>query len=105
MKRYEVLISNKACEDMEAIFKYISETLLAPASAAKQYDRIADAILSLEEMPDRIKVMESEPERSKCLRPLIVGNYTVFFVINDNTVYIVRVLFSASDISKRLSKE
>ena len=72
MKHYEVLISDKANEDMEGIYKYIAETLLAPMAAAKQYDRIADAILSLEDMPERIKLMDSEPERSKGLRPLIV---------------------------------
>jgi len=47
--------------------------------------------------------MDSEPEHSKGLRPLIVDKYTVFFVIKGDTVYIVRVLYSASDIRKRLS--
>ena len=71
----------------------------------KQYDRIAEAILSLEEMPERIKLMDSEPERSKGLRPLLVDNYTVFFVAKDDVVYIARVLYSSSDIRKRLSDE
>ena len=105
MKHYEVLISDKADEDMESIYRYISETLLAPVTAAKQYDRIADAILTLEKMPERIRVMDSEPERSKGFRPLIVDNFTVFFVIKANTVNIARVLYSASDIRKRLSEE
>ena len=105
MRHYEVLISDKANEDMEAIYKYIAETLLVPATAAKQYDRIAESILSLESMPERIKIMDSEPEHSKGLRPLIVDNYTVFFVIRKETVYITRVLYSARDISKRLSEE
>ena len=51
MRHYEVLISDKANDDMEGIYKYIAETLLAPMAAAEQYDRIADAILSLEDMP------------------------------------------------------
>ena len=104
MRHYEVLISDKANEDMEAIYKYIAETLLEPATAVKQYDRIAEAILSLEKMPERIKIMNSEPERSEGLRPLVVDNYTVFFVINVETVLIARVLYSASDINKRLSE-
>ena len=32
MKHYEVLISDKAKEDLEAIFRYISETLHGTAS-------------------------------------------------------------------------
>jgi len=105
MEQYEVLISDKANEDMDGIYTYIAETLLEPVTAANQYDRIADAILSLEIMPERIRLMDSEPERSKGLRPLIVDNYTVFFVIHAETVRIARVLYSASDIRKRLSEE
>ena len=63
MKKYEVLISDRADQDMESIYKHISEVLYEPAIAANQYDRIADAILTLEQMPDRIKLMSSEPER------------------------------------------
>lgn len=105
MRHYEVLISDKANEDMEAIYEYISETLRSPAIAVNQYNRIADAVLSLAEMPERIRVIDSEPERSKGLRPLVVDNYTVFFIIQANTVNIVRVLYSASDISQRLSEQ
>ena len=105
MRHYEVLISDKANEDIESIYRYIAETLLVPDPAAKQYDRITEGILSLENMPERIKVMDSEPEHSKGLRPLVVDNYTIFFVIRIETVYITRVLYSASNISKRLSEE
>jgi plasmid stabilization system protein ParE len=105
MRYYEVLISDKANEDMEAIYKYIAETLLVPATAAKQYDRIAEAILSLENMPERLKIIDSEPEHSKGLRTLIIDNYTVFFVIRNEMVYITRVLYSSSNISKRLFEE
>ena len=105
MKHYDVFISDRANKDMEDIYRYISETLLAPVSAAKQYDRIADAVLSLETMPERVRVMYSEPERSEGFRPLIVDNYTVFFVIKGSTVNIARVLYGASDIRKRLSDE
>ena len=45
MKRYEVIISDKAYEDMGTIYSYIAETLLSPETAAGQYDRIADAII------------------------------------------------------------
>ena len=105
MKHYEVFISDKAYEDMEAIYNYITEMLHAPLAAANQYDRIVDAILTLEEMPERIKVMDSEPEHSKGLRPLIVDKYTVIFIKKADTVNVVRILYSASDISKRLSSK
>ena len=72
--------------------------------AANQYDRIADAILTLDIMPDRIRIIDSEPARSKGLRPLLVDNYTVLFTIETDTVYIARVLYSSSDISAKLAE-
>jgi len=102
VKEYNVLLSLKANDDMDDIYTYIAETLLAPDTAAKQYDRIADAILSLEIMPMRISLMPSEPEHSRGVRAMYVDNYTVFFVVKPDTVYIMRVLYSASDISGKL---
>ena len=102
---YKVLISDKALADMESIYNHIANTLLEPVTAAKQYNRIADAILTLEQMPERIRLMDSELERSKGLRSLLVDNYSVLFVIKPDSVHVARVLFSASDIRKKLSEE
>jgi plasmid stabilization system protein ParE len=105
LKHYHIEITSKAYDDMDHIYTYIAEELLEPNVAANQYDRISEAILSLDIMPERIKIMDSEPARTRGLRPLIVDNYTVLFTIESDTVFIVRVIYSASDISKRLSEE
>ena len=59
MRHYEVFISDEANGDMEAIYDYSVETFHAPITAAKQYNRIAEAVLTLEEMPERIRLMDS----------------------------------------------
>jgi plasmid stabilization system protein ParE len=105
MKRYKVFISDRALADMESIYDHIADILLEPMIATKQYNRIAEAILTLEQMPERIKLMDSEPERSEGLRSLLVDNYTVFFMIKVDTVHVARVLYSASDIRKKLLEE
>jgi len=105
LKTYEVEITSKANEDMDGIYTYIADKLLEPIVAANQYDRIANAILTLETMPERIKIVNSEPARSKGLRPLLVDNYTVLFTIESDTVFIVRVLYSSSDINAKIAEE
>ena len=75
---------------------------LGPENAMDQYNRIADAILTLDTMAERIRIMESEPERSKEMRRLLVDNYSVFFVIQGDKVIVTDVLYSASDIESRL---
>ncbi len=102
MKQYRILITDEALNDMESIYEYIASALLAPDTAIGQYNRIADAIETLDQMPERIKVMESEPERARELRRLIVDNYAVFFFIADDAVIVTNVLYGASDIENRL---
>ena len=102
MKQYTVEITDRALEDMEEIYTYIADQLQPPENAIRQYNRIADAILGLNVFPERIHIMESEPEQTVELRQLLVDNFSAFYLIEDDRVIVTRVLYSASDISKRL---
>lgn len=105
MKRYRVQITEKALIDMEEIYNYIADDLLEPEYAMNQYNRIADSIESLALFPERIKIMQSDKEAAMELRRLLVDNYSVFYVIQNDNVIVTRVLYSASDIEKRLVDE
>ena len=102
MKQYTVEITNEALADMEQLYNHIANVLLAPENAIGQYDRIADAILTLDTFPERFRIMDSEPEHSKEIRRMLVDNYSVFYTIKDNRVIVTDVLYSASDIESRL---
>lgn len=93
MKHYTVEITNEALADMEQLYNHIAYVLQAPENAMDQYNRIADAILTLDTMAERIRIMESEPERSKEMRRLLVDNYSVFFVIQGDKVIVTDVLY------------
>ena len=47
MNKYVVEITDEALADMDGIYNYIASTLLAPENAMGQYNRIAEAILTL----------------------------------------------------------
>ena len=68
MKQYDVKISHAALSDMEQIYSYIADRLLEPDTAMGQYNRIAEAIQSLNILPERCALVESEPERTQGLR-------------------------------------
>ena len=102
MKQYTVEITNEALADMDQLYNHIAYVLHAPENAMDQYNRIADAILTLDTMAGRIRIMQSEPERSKEMRRLLVDNYSVFFVIQGDKVIVTDALYSASDIENRL---
>lgn len=102
MKQYKVQITDKALADMEEIYNYIAIQLQAPENAIGQYNRIAKAIEELNMFPEKVRLMESEQERIMGLRQLVVDNYSVFYVIENERVIVMRVLYSASDIEIRL---
>lgn len=102
MKEYQVQITDSALRDMDDLYQYIAVQLKAPQNAMNQYNRIADAVLKLNCMPERFKVFDVEPWKSLGLHRMDVDNYAVFFYILEDTVIITNVLYTASDLEKRL---
>lgn len=102
MKSYIVEITDEALNDMEQLYQYIAVNLRSPGNALGQYNRIADEIVKLDVFPEKFSLMDSEPERAKGLRRMPVDHYFVFYVIWGNRVIVTDVLYSASDINKRL---
>ena len=103
MKQYKVQITDNALADMEEIYNYIAIQLQAPENAMGQYNRIAKAIEELNMFPEKFRIVESEKERTMGIRQLVVDNYSVFYVIENERVIVMRVLYSASDIGARLN--
>ena len=102
MSRYEVLVTDEALNDMELIYSYIANVLMSPNNALNQYCRIADAILLLDTFPERNRVMESSKENKMSLRMLPVDNYTVFYCVRGNKVFITDVLYGACNFEEKL---
>jgi len=56
MTEYEIIISEQAAKDMNDIYEYIASVIGMPQTAMEQFNRIADAIETLNLMPERIKI-------------------------------------------------
>lgn len=105
MKEYIVNITNEALADMEKIYDYIAKELQAPDNALNQYNRIADAILSLKNNPERCSVFDEEPEHSWGMRKLIIDNYVACYIVDPGIVTITDILYGASNIHERLKNK
>lgn len=105
MTRYVLKITDAAVSDMASVYGYIANDLCAPDTAMQQYDRIAAAVESLATFPERCPLLQSQPERSLGIRQLPVNRYSIFYVVQESTVTVLRVLYSASDINHRLTAE
>lgn len=104
--KYQIFYTNSAKQDLKSIYRYISESLVEPEIASKITNRIMKEIRSLNEMPQRHRLYESEPWHSRGLRILPVNNYLIFYIANEETtiVTVIRIIYGGRDISKQLSE-
>ena len=102
--KYQIFYTNSAKQDLKSIYRYISESLVEPEIASKITNRIMKEIRSLNEMPQRHRLYESEPWHSRGLRILPVNNYLIFYIANEETtiVTVIRIIYGGRDISKQL---
>jgi toxin ParE1/3/4 len=103
---YKIALTEQADTDLRSIYEYIAFTLLEPEIAAKQLERIENAILGLDELPMRFQAFEKEPWHSMGLCQMPVDNFSVFYIPKDEdkTVIVIRVMYGGRDIDEQLKK-
>ena len=96
MITYNVVIEPEAQEDLFSIVDYISQILHEPVVAANIYRTIKEHTSLLSDMPKRHKLIGIEPYCTMGVRTLLVKNYTVYYIVDDDqrTVHIIRVLYN-----------
>ena len=91
MGTYKVIIYPAAKQDLLDIVEYLNT--LSPEAALRIYDKITDEILSLARMPERCPRPRDLALAAKGYRYLIVEKYLVFYVVDQDTVQIRRILY------------
>jgi len=96
--------SDDAKQDLRDIFEYIRSVLLEPEIAKKQLRRIREATNGLNHMPLRYRLYDREPWRSMGLRVLVVDNFLVLYLPDEDRslVSIVRVIYGRRDVDAQL---
>ena len=102
--KYKVNVTAQAAADLRTIFEYIAYDLLAGQNALNQLDRLEQAILSLDEMPERYHLYDKEPWKERNLRIMHVDNYLVLYIPQkeEKTVTVIRVMYGRRNIDAQL---
>ena len=83
MTKYKVLITDFAGKSIREIVEYNINELANSDAAISFLDEIFEEICSLESMPKRFSLIRGESLRSSGLRQLLVGNYFVYYWIDE----------------------
>lgn len=92
---YRVKLTPKAHEDLDKIYRYITDELYAPEAANSLLEKIEVGIMRLRGFPFSCSHVDDEFLRSKGYRKLIIDNYIVFYIANEEEkqVVVMRVLY------------
>lgn len=97
-----VVFSPKASEDLDAIKVYIESELSSPKAANEKILEILDAIDNLAIFPELGPSLKGKVDSLSRYRSLSVSNCIVFYRIELDKVFIVRILNSRMDYLKVL---
>lgn len=102
---WKISYTQKALQDLDGIYEYISKVLVEPVIAKRLVTLIMKEIRELESLPMRHHLFDEEPLKSQGLRIMPVKNYLVAYIPKeaDHTVYIIRIMYGGRDISKQLN--
>jgi toxin ParE1/3/4 len=100
--KFHLKITPAATHDLDEIYYYIYNNLLASQAADNFLDDIEKAILSLCNFPYRCEYSHNEILRYKGYRRLVIHKYVVLYSVDEEnkTVIVMRVFYGAMDYEK-----
>ncbi len=101
----QIVFSPEAISDLEQTKKYITEDLQNEQAATNTLQKIIKNIRVLEKFPQSGPSLTAIVDFDTDYRYLVCGNYTSFYRYENNTVYIVRVLYGRRDFMRILFGE
>ncbi len=106
MKKYTILMTDDAVENLTNLKNYIANTLFAPETALNYIRFIRNEISRLSESPSGIKPADDEPWHSLGIRKILVKNFFVYFRVDEQskTVFILNILYARRDQKPLLEK-
>ena len=97
MRRYQIRITELAEEDIENAGDYIAHKLKNPSAAERTVRGIRAKINSLADFPERNELDEDKLLAGLGVRKDYYRNYKIYYVIEKDTIYIVRILHMLVD--------
>lgn len=98
----KIKFSADAVSDMQQIKTYITEELCNEQAAVDTVDKIMKRIRVLETFPKSGAPISSVVPFDISYRFLVCGHYTAFYRVENETVFIVRILYGRRDFMRIL---
>ena len=100
--KYRIEMTQQAGIDLRGIYEYIAFELMSPQYALQQVERIEAQIQKLNHLPERFRIYEKEPWKSRKLHQVGVDNFIIFYFVGQEVVTLIRIMYGGRDIDEQL---
>ena len=104
MSVYSVEYTPAARNDLKSIYSYIAFQLKERSTARNVVNRIRKQIRDLDTSPEKYASVEWEPWASMGMRKFSVGNYVVFYIVNNDKALVTvnRIFYGGRSIQSMI---
>ena len=90
---YEIEFTEDCRDEINEIYEYISEKLVAENSAKKLMRKMRDAVMDLSETPNLYMKIEKKDRNKREFRRMVIDNFVVLYTVDENSkkVYIANM--------------
>ncbi|HFI0112889.1 TPA: type II toxin-antitoxin system RelE/ParE family toxin [Streptococcus suis] len=99
-KHYELTVLPLFEQDLNGAVDYIANTLKSPQAALNLVDEVEKVIFERLKNPAGYAPFPTHKKRPYDYYTIKVRNFTIFYVLIDNTMEVRRILYSKRDVDK-----
>ena len=90
---YEIEFTEDCRDEINEIYEYISEKLVAENSAKKLMRKMRDAVMDLSETPNLYMKIGKKDRNKREFRRMVIDNFVVLYTVDENSkkVYIAHM--------------
>lgn len=101
-KRYKIMYSSTFIKQFNGVLKYLKNKLKNKIAAENFYNEVIKEIEKRSENPENYEKYMGSQKRKNTYYRIYVKNYTIFYVVKDNTMEIRRIIYSKRNLDKIL---
>ena len=98
--KYTIRYSSTYINQFNSILKYIVNNLKNKIAAENFYNEVIKEIEKRSENPEGYEKYISTRKRKNTYYRIYVKNYTIFYIVKDNTMEVRRILYSRRNFEK-----
>ena len=97
---FNFYFTETARKDLDSTLDYITNELCSPIAAQNFGQKVFESIKNVCTYPDSGMILKNSFIKDTSIRKVLIDNYTLYYKKSDQTIYILRIVYSKRDLNE-----